>query len=205
MDQFAMTGMKQAVSSQVNSMKSSLKSQPNNIKWDDFNYPPLIHLIHYSSDELPDSTRGLVRRIHASFVILVVILFINLINCIVQSAQGGEAINIFYSVLNILIFLPLGMFAFYRGYRGLASDEYLLKFYKIVQGILVVLYIIFSIIAAGAFNGWLRVKDLFGKEEFFPGALSVIESVLYTINAILAISCILSVSNYRGGSASDKV
>lgn len=205
MDQFAVTGMKQAISSQMNSMKSSLKSQSNTIKWDDFNYPPLLHLIHYSSAELPDPARGLVRRIHCSFLILVLILIINLVNCIVQSAQGGEGINIFYSVLNILIFVPLGMFTFYRGYRGLAFEEYLLKFYKIVQGILVILYLIFSIIAAGAFNGWLRAKDLFGKEEYFPGALSIIESALYDINAILATTCILSVMNYRGRPGDNKI
>ena len=206
MDKFAISGMKDAISSQVGSMKSSLKSQSNQIKWDDFNYPPLLRVIHYSSAELQEPARTLARRIHCSFLILVVILFINLINCIVQVAQGAEGIMIFYSVLNILIFVPLGMFAFYRGYRGLASDIYLLKFYKIVQGILVVLFIIFSIIAAGAFNGWIRVKDLICKEVYFPAVLSIIESILYSIDALLGISCIISVSNYREkGNDSDKI
>ena len=206
MDQFAVSGMKNAISSQVSSMKSSLKSQPNAIKWDDFNYPPILRVIHYSSAELQEPARSFSRRIHGSFLLLVLILFINLINCIVQTAQGGEGIMIFYSVLNILIFVPLGMFTFYRGYRGLASDTYLLKFYKIVQGVLAVLYIVFSIIAAGAFNGWLRVKDLFGKEEYFPGVLSIIEAALYSIDAIIAISCIISVMNYREkGNDSDKI
>ena len=203
-----MAGMKQAASSQIGSIKSSLKGQSNAnaIKWDDFNYPPVLRIIHYSSEELPDPAKGLSKRIHASFLILVLTLLINLVNCIVQVAQGAEGIMIFYSVLNILIFTPLGMFTFYRGYRGLASDIYLLKFYKLVQGVLVILFIIFSIIAAGAFNGWLRVKNRFGAEEYFTGILSVIESVLYSINALLAISCIISVHNYKErGNDSDKV
>lgn len=204
MDKFAISGMKEAVSSQMNNMKSSLKGPSNAIKWDDFNYPPMINVIHYSSAELPENSRGIVRRIHCSFLILVIILFINLINCIVQAAQGGEGINIFYSVLNFLIFIPLSMYTFYRGYRGLASDTYLLKFYKILQGVLVLCYIIFSIIGSGAFNGWLRATNLLSEEKFFPGALSFIESALYSINAILAITCIVSVNNYREGS-SDKI
>jgi len=207
MDKFAAIGMKEAISNQVGSMKSSLKSEPIGIKWDDFNYPPLLRVIHYSSEELQEPARNISKRIHASFLILVLILFINVINCIVQTAQGGEGIMIFYSVLNILIFVPLGMFTFYRGYRGLANDIYLLKFYKIVQAILVILYIVFSIIAAGAFNGWIRVKTLLGSQEYFPGILSIIESALYSINALLAISCIISVHNYRekGSSESDKI
>ena len=204
MDQFAVGAIKSNISSKVSSMKASLNNSSSAIKWDDFNYPPLLHLIHYSSAELPDSFRNKVRCIHASFLILLLVLIINVVNVIVQVAQGGEGINIFYSILNIFIFGPLGMFVFYRGYKGMAADSYLLKFYKIAQAILVILYLVFSIIAAGAFNGWLRVKDLFGKDEYFPAVLSIIESALYEFNAILGIICIIAAHNYReGGSSSE--
>lgn len=195
MDKFAMNAMKSSVNSQVSNMKASLSSSP--IKWESFNYPPLLNLIHYSSEELPDSIKGLVKCIHSSFLILIVIFLINVVNCIVQTSQGGEGINIFYSFLNILIFVPLALFTFYRGYKGLASDSYLLRFYKIAQIVLILCYFIFSIISAGAFNGWVRAKNLMGKENYFTGALSIIESALYDINGLLAIYCVVGAHKYR--------
>ena len=195
MDKFAMNAMKSSVNSQVSNMKASLSSSP--IKWENFNYPPLLNLIHYSSEELPDSIKRLVKCIHSSFLILILILIINVVNCIVQTSQDGEGINIFYSFLNILIFVPLALFTFYRGYKGLAADSYLLRFYKIAQIILILCYLIFSIISAGAFNGWVRAKHLMEKENYFTGALSIIESSLYDINVFLAIYCVIGAHQYR--------
>lgn len=53
------------------------------------------------------------------------------------------------------------MYAFYRGYRGVASDPHLIKFYMILQVLLMIAYLIFSIVGGANFDGWIRVHDCF--------------------------------------------
>ena len=48
-----------------------------NINWDDYNYPPCLHLIHFSLSELQGSVKRFVLQVYLSFMIIVSVLLIN--------------------------------------------------------------------------------------------------------------------------------
>merc|ERR550537_1673460 len=53
------------------------------INWMNFNYPPLLRLIHYNLDELPTSLTGLVRCLEISFKITAFACCLNLLDTII--------------------------------------------------------------------------------------------------------------------------
>lgn len=73
----------------------------------------------------------------------------------------------------------------------MAKDESLLFLFKIMIGILAIAYLAFSIISAGAFNGWVRVGEFWnnespdGKGQGFTGFLCFMESMAYTVTYLL--------------------
>ena len=166
------------------------------IEWEDFNFPPLFRLVHFSLAELPPDYKRVVRMIFLSFVFLIANQTLNLINQIAQVVEGEEGIRIFYAFLNIFIYLPVGMFTFYRGYKGLCADKSLLLIYKILQLALAVNYILFAILDSGASTGFVRVKDLLDMGWDFSGGLGVVESILYLLNALLAVFTVWQVHTF---------
>jgi len=178
---------------------------PNaNIKWDNFNYPPLIKLIHYDPNEIEDlATRSLVKKINLTFVLNLVVSLINFLNSIAQVAVGFTGLRILFSVLNILIFVPVTLFTFYKGYRGLVYDRRQLRYYYVGQFACAVVFLIFSIISGGNYNGWTRLGVLFDNGHVFQGLLAIVESLLYTFNSALCAYCLFEVYRSKDPSPVD--
>ena len=115
------------------------------------------------------------------------------------STSVDNAINILYTFLNIIIFVVLGFYVMYNGYYCVARDsssDCRLSMYKIGQATLCVLYLVFSIIKAGCFNGFTKIGDL--NEDGSGGAkfgiaMVIIESILYLANMLLGAFCIYQV------------
>ena len=129
------------------------------IDWNDFNFPPGLNLIHFSYQELQQPQKKVILVMLANYILLVLICFFNIINNIIQSSQY-DSIRVFYSFLNIFIFGFLQLFVLYRGYRGMLYDSALLKLYKALTLLLIILYFIFMIIDAGPFNGFTRISKI---------------------------------------------
>lgn len=189
-----------AFSSAKSSITDSTKSNTKGgINWDYYNYPPLCHLIHYDLNELQGRQRSIVRKMNWSLKILLIILILNFINSIaITIGDSSAGIRILYSFLNMVIFPPVALFSFYRGYRAICFDRSYILLYYITQGILAILYFVFSIISAGAFNGWIQTGHLFGNRFIFQGILSIIESLLYMGNILLMGLTIYQAKNYDG-------
>ena len=193
----------------MNNIQASMISQGgqySSIKWEEFNYPPLIKLIHYDLNELNEPHKSLIRKMNISFVLVFVATLIGFIGNIVQVAMGvAPGIRIFYAIMNIIIFNPAALYVFYKGYRGLVIAESQLRLYKIFQVILGLAWFIWSIIGAGAFNGWVRVSSLFGSGATFPGILALFESIIYLLNSLLAVYCVYATHIFDDHANTDKV
>ena len=75
---------KAALSSQLNTAAKKYGIQPNSgINWNDFNYPPLLKLIHYKRNELSNPHRYMATLLWLSHILIFAISIINLINNIV--------------------------------------------------------------------------------------------------------------------------
>ncbi len=80
------------------------------INWMEYNYPPLIRLMHFRPSELPQDRKKYVMMlfgIHMAVLVNTLLSFVD--NCI----EGG--LGILYSILFVIIFNPIILFLFYRG------------------------------------------------------------------------------------------
>ncbi len=121
-------------------------------------------------------------------------------------SKYSNGIDVFYSFLSttpapsrvdLFVFIPAAGFTFYRGYLAVCKrppeSNYIL-WYRICQGVLCVLWFLFSILMAGCFDGWARVSHL---SKFNDGGLkfciflAVLESLGYTAATILGVICIV--------------
>ena len=172
----------------LSNQMSKITAPSSNIKinWEDFNFPPLLKLFHFSLEGLPEDYKKISRMLLISFIIACVNILLNIINQIAQTAAGFEGIRVFYAFLNGLILIPAAMFTFYRGYRGLCDNKDLLFIYKILQGCLIIVWILFSILDTQATTGFVRVGKLLDSGFGFQGVLGIIESVLYLSNAFFS-------------------
>ena len=125
----------------------------------------MLHIVHFSTNELEPKDRSIVLKMYITLWILFGLLFVSIINSIIQTAQGHSGLRIFFAFLNFFIILIFHFYVFYRGYKGIAKDESLLFLFKIMIGLLGIAYLIFSIISGGAFNGWIRVGDFWHNES----------------------------------------
>ena len=133
---------------QVNGLKNQFSNPTNqrnvDLEWNNYNYPPLIRLFHYSTDRLQNPIQRVVRVLHYSFLAYLVLCVINFLNNIVIAACGvSPGIYILYSILNVLLLVPFSLFVFYSGFYGLWKKPrtcHMLA-YRISQGIQCALYI----------------------------------------------------------------
>ena len=127
----------------------------------------------------------LIRILHLNFLIFLFgILPLNFFNNFVQAVSGAtKGVNIFYSLLNIMVFAPFALFVFYSGFYGNVRrpPRYHLLAFRITQGVQTSLYFMFSILSLGPFNGWAQISSLSRSGgQGFTIFLCVIEALIYT-------------------------
>ncbi|CAD8099369.1 unnamed protein product [Paramecium primaurelia] len=169
----------------IRQFKSNQNDSKQKIDWDDFNYPPLIKVIHYNIEEVQPEYRLVVRSLWLSSILIFAYTLLNIIDNSVQAGYGLDGIRILYSFMFLFSFNPIQFFIFYRGYKGVVSDPYLLVLYKWVQIILILCWITFSIIDILGFNGFVALSFLF---EFLPfcGVLALFEDIIFLLIVFLS-------------------
>jgi len=162
----------------------------NDINWVNFNYPPLLQLIHYNLEELPTTLTGIVRSFNFSFQITVVGCLINLIDTFFIAATTEAPWNWLLLSLIHLVLLPVAaLFVFYSGYRGLAEpDSQLTTRFKIGQPILGFIYFLFGLVPYGCVNGLAKLGSYttYTDSSTFWLVIIILESILWLVNALLA-------------------
>jgi len=95
--------------------------------------------------------------------------------------------------------VPAGGFTAYNGYFAACKrppESSVILRYRLAQAVLCTLWLIFSIMRAGCFNGWTRIATLKKYKESaakFCIFLTVLESLGYTIILILGLIGIIKV------------
>jgi hypothetical protein len=72
----------------MNSARDSTTSKTPEINWQDFNYPPLLKIIHFTPSELPEEHKSIIWMLFATHIIILVESLLNIINNSVQTAEG---------------------------------------------------------------------------------------------------------------------
>lgn len=103
---------KAALNNSINSVKSSITSSTSTgpkINWDDFNYPPLLKVIHYDITEVKEEDRLTVRAMWLSHVLIMVETLLNLINNIAIGVALDTKVRILYSIMFFFSFVPIAL------------------------------------------------------------------------------------------------
>eukprot|EP00397_Hematodinium_sp_SG-2012_P044082 GEMP01049146.1.p1 GENE.GEMP01049146.1~~GEMP01049146.1.p1 ORF type:complete len:230 (+),score=23.34 GEMP01049146.1:37-726(+) len=174
------------------------------INWHDYNYPPCLRVIHYELGELPEGIRKKVSHMNSSLKITFFALLLNVLNSIIFTiASKAPTSWIFYSTVHTLFLSIIALFVFYQGYRGLSSgDKSLLRQYKMLQAMLLVVYVMLMVVGSGPINGFLKlgkirnyVDPTVAIYEYWL-TMVIIESSLWIINIFMAIATILHAHNF---------
>lgn len=59
------------------SSASGIAPPQQTIDWDNYNYPPLIRIMHFNLNELEGSARRVVRLCHWAFLLIIITLLVN--------------------------------------------------------------------------------------------------------------------------------
>mmetsp|Transcript_30974 Transcript_30974/g.72258 ORF Transcript_30974/g.72258 Transcript_30974/m.72258 type:complete len:217 (+) Transcript_30974:89-739(+) len=197
---FAASAIKQDLSRNVNQaigkpfdgLTNSRGPGHSDINWQDFNYPPLMRLIHYDLEELPSHLCGTIRLFNATFVVTTVLCLINACSTvvIVISFDSAEFKWLLQSLLHLVLLPPFALAVFYVGYRGLVEpDETLIFRFKVGQPAAAVVYFLLGILPVGA-SGLIMLNQT--NSSVFWMIVVVVESSLWLVNCVLA-----CVSSYK--------
>lgn len=156
------------------------------INWVDFNYPPLLRLIHYNLDELPSTLTGMVRCFIVSFKLTTFSCILNLIdNIIIVLSLKAPGRWLIQSALHLLLLPAAALGVFYSGYRGLAEPDSTLAFrFKVGQPLLAAVYLLMAVAPWGSINGFAQLEDTEGSVVWT--VMIIVESIIWALNFALA-------------------
>ncbi|KAF4659782.1 hypothetical protein FOZ61_004502 [Perkinsus olseni] len=132
-DEFDLEGLEMLRLDRLNSASSSsttasisdaIEVPTRSIDWSDFNYPPLLNIIHFDMQDLPQGEiHSAGRLLHLSLKLTFALLALNIADTVAVVAlyEAAEKVRLLYAVLNAVIFGALGFYGFYKGMKGLAE------------------------------------------------------------------------------------
>jgi hypothetical protein len=129
-------GMAAAKSAMAQGAISDLVApQKSSINWEEFNFPPYIKLFHLTPGELDEPQKGVCQKIYISWILLVIVLSINLVNTIIFTFSGTDpGLDIMYSIFNLFVGSVIGTYALYCGYTGVGKpDSWSTMKYKVLS------------------------------------------------------------------------
>jgi len=156
------------------------------IDWNNYNYPPLLRVVHYDINDLPDELKRPIKFAHYTFILMLCTLIFNFISSIIVAITIKYGLYILVSILNIIIITPITFYGFYCGYRGLATktskDIYI---YLGVQALAILVYIIFDLVGSANLEGWANFSRANGNGWWITA--TIVESVLWLF--CIALGC----------------
>eukprot|EP00192_Tetraselmis_astigmatica_P018864 CAMPEP_0117696202 /NCGR_PEP_ID=MMETSP0804-20121206/28551_1 /TAXON_ID=1074897 /ORGANISM="Tetraselmis astigmatica, Strain CCMP880" /LENGTH=237 /DNA_ID=CAMNT_0005510333 /DNA_START=254 /DNA_END=967 /DNA_ORIENTATION=+ len=96
------------------------------VNWEDYNYPPLLRIIHYQLSDVEDPVgRSAVFWAHFNHNAVCVALLLNVMgNSILAGFRvPGKRVAVLYSIFNLVLISMLGLYSFYHCYKGIATQN----------------------------------------------------------------------------------
>ena|SRR3990167_1411644 len=157
--------------------KADMTPTKSKIDWNDFNWPPLIKIAHFSLQELREPHFAIVKKLYWLYLAEAIRNVLNLINQIIQTASGYSAMRILAWFVVTLIMTGITMYGFHSGYRGICDDKSLLFRYRICAWITTALYLVFCIPNTLNFDGFIRMAAMFSDGYAFAGVMCLLETL----------------------------
>lgn len=182
--------------------KPQYKSDGKAINWNDFNYPPLLRIIHYDPAELPDQASNIARCLNVTFCLVALVSLLNFFNnCIIVSVSSAPWTWVLQSLIHLVLMPGAAFLLFYVGYSGIAEqDVTMLGRFTAGQLVLIFLSVFVSLVPFGCLNGFFKLKVLGNLFTTAPSPVFVIlilvESSLWLAIAALAVATLRWMRRY---------
>lgn len=199
-------------SNQSSSSSSGDSSQPadreGGIKWDEYNFPPCVHVIHFDleKDDIPILCKQVVRRIYFAIQLIHFLCIINVISSIIFTASGispGEVV--FTSCLQLVIASIVSWVALYQGYRGLGGEIRKSKIiFRCLWVSMMIFEFVFMLVSSGHVHGFLSIPNPPNATDNNPDlqhtwlAFAVMESSFWLVILLLSAYCLYKELKYPG-------
>ncbi len=150
-------------------------------------------MIHFHlGDVEDDASRKAVRVAHWNYIMSTATFFVNFLGNFVLACGGVQwkVLHVFYSLFNLIIYSIVGMYSFYNGYKGLATQNgRMTTYYVIIQALSVIFFFAASIASGANYNGWTNVSKAEAEDDremsdFWVG-WTYFESLLWTVDYIM--------------------
>jgi hypothetical protein len=183
-----------SVSSLLKKTEKPVPGPPSTeVDWTDYNFPPCVKVVHFSLKDFQGTELRVIKKLYVSWGLLMTSLSLGVLSSFVLSSTELSNLIILYALLNFVLIGALGTYVFFCGYSGIAKQKsFKLLIYKAGQVLLSCMYLLFSIISSGAFNGWAKISSLEDMDDSaadFGILMCVVESLLYTVNSGLGLYC----------------
>mmetsp|Transcript_33829 Transcript_33829/g.95768 ORF Transcript_33829/g.95768 Transcript_33829/m.95768 type:complete len:220 (+) Transcript_33829:313-972(+) len=176
------------------------------VNWEDYNYPPLLRIIHYQLSDVEDPVgRSAVFWAHFNHNAVCVALLLNVMgNSILAGFRvPGKRVAVLYSIFNLVLISMLGLYSFYHCYKGIATqNRRLCRRFYMSYTLLMIFMLLSSLLAFSFFNGWLGLPKALGSP---PGvaqdawvAWIAIEASLWTANLGTGIAVLVKMRGHTG-------
>lgn len=169
---------------------------------EDYNYPPYLNVLHYNSGDIENATaRAAVRLAHVAYLYTLSLFLLNFLGTVILSGGGAvDAVNVVYTMFNVVIYGIVGMYAFYCGYKGMATrNGQLTDYYVWLQSFFVLFQLIASSVNGANYYGWSnagRAKRSEKMADFYLG-WTFFESTMWTLGYLLGAAALYRVMTTR--------
>ena len=99
-----------------------------------------------------------------------------------------KGVHLIYAIFNLIIYSIVGMYAFYKAYKGLATKNgRLTDYYLGLQVLFIIFFFIASIVGGANYYGWTNVKRASESDKLsgFWVFWTFFESILWTIDYLV--------------------
>ncbi|KAA6391167.1 MAG: hypothetical protein EZS28_013306 [Streblomastix strix] len=177
----------------TNTPNSGKKQQFN---WNNYNFPPIIRIIHFDLTELPDGERLGVRCAFWSVNIMVITAVINFIMCIAAAAvaKGDYWKWLILSLINIIIFVMLHLFVTNFSYRAVALRNSTPILYYIGQALVCVLGFVYFLLPYIFFHGLISIGGKRPGNKTFWVVCPIIEAICWLGSIVLGVIAFILVT-----------
>jgi hypothetical protein len=194
--------LKGSVNASIDQYRERRAEAQGKVDWEEYNYPPWINVLHYNVDDVEDAPARLAVKIaHVNYVCVASTFLVNLLGVIILAGGGAvDGVNVVYSLFNAVIYAIVGMYAFYNGYKGLATrNGRLTDHYVWLQACFLVFMFAASVASGANYNGWANVARARRSRRLpdFWAGWSCFEASLWTANYLVGGVALYKVTTNR--------
>ena len=168
------------------------------INWARLNFPPGLNQIHYNYNEQSGRIKKFSQKCYLAWFQMLLFFIFNFTSNLIQCCIGEAPIErLLQSILHSMIFIQLGFYVFYKGYRTVAYNFHYEKLYVKFELVLVFFYLYILTYDVICYNGLQRIiLFIEGSKSITVLVIMIIEWLFQVSSQVMRIICLQSIKSW---------